>query len=75
MLQFRDGLTARDIAAVWPAATVMAPLPIPETLSAEPRPNAAAEVRVRPRTLWRAIAALLKPRVKQRSTSEGLAVQ
>jgi len=75
MLQFRDGLTDRDIAAVWPAVTVMPPLPIPETLSAGPRPNDATDTCARPRTLWHAIAALLKPREKKRRTTERTAGQ
>lgn len=30
MLQIEDRLTAREIAAVWPAAALLAPLPIPD---------------------------------------------
>lgn len=70
MLQTRDGLTAREIAAVWPAVTLMPPLPIPEILPAEPRPSAVVGLRERRRTLWCILVRFLKPRGWKRRNAE-----
>lgn len=66
MLKTEPALTSRDVAAVWPTATLMAPLPVIDFGTARPRPPRDGAPRrdavAAPRAWWR-LSALLRLRV------------